>query len=116
MAWATRYGPDACAFGFITLALVSSLAVIRPEGVVAEPIGQFLLGAMGRLALLAPVWMGALGILILALRESDQEWPRARLIAAAIGTLSLLGLTAMEGVGTEGWAAHGAGGGLIGRA
>jgi len=50
-----RYWPDAAGLGLIAASLIGLLAIFRPEGSLAGPIGRFLLLTFGWLAGLIPV-------------------------------------------------------------
>lgn len=95
------------------LSLTSLLAVFRPEGSVAEPLNQWLSRAFGWLAAAAPVWLAAIAALLIARR--DQPWPWVRIIAAAAGTLALLGLADLEAL-RRGAVLDESGGGVVGHA
>ncbi|MPZ13665.1 MAG: DNA translocase FtsK [Chloroflexi bacterium] len=108
--------PDVAGIGMIAAGLVMVLALFQPEGALGAPLSRFLTLTLGWLAVLSPVWLAAVGVLLISHRVSPRSWPWSRLLAAAGATVSLLGLAAMEAVRREGPFAESAGGGLFGRA
>ena len=94
------------------LSLTSLLALFRPEGTVAEPLSRALLHLFGWLAAVAPLWLAVVSALLVARR--DYSWPWIRILAAAAGTLALLGLADLEAFRRSVFSED-AGGGVIGR-
>jgi S-DNA-T family DNA segregation ATPase FtsK/SpoIIIE len=108
-----RWGPDVCGLVLIAFSLVGLLALFRPEGMVAEPLGNFFRRGFGWLGGLILLWCGVLGVLVLSHRLHPSPWPWARTIAVIVGTLSLLALAELESIRREGLE-RGAGGGIVG--
>ena len=110
-----RYWPDAAGLGLIASSLICVLAIFRPEGSLAGPLGRFLLLTFGWVAGLMPVWLLAGGALLISHRVSPRPWPRLRLGAGAVGTLCLLGLATLEAERRDGPFPESPAGGIIGR-
>jgi len=91
------------------------LALLRPEGSLAEPLERALSRLMGWLAAVVPVWLAGLSALILSRRESGRPWPALRLGTATTATLSLLALGHLEALRRTGEFVESGGGGLLGR-
>jgi S-DNA-T family DNA segregation ATPase FtsK/SpoIIIE len=98
-------------FLLMGLSLTSLLALFRPEGTVAEPLSRALLRLFGWLAAVAPLWLAVVSALLVARR--DHAWPWIRVLAAAAGTLALLGLADLEAL-RRSVSSDDAGGGVIG--
>jgi len=108
-----RYGPDAAGLILIVFSLIGLLALFRPEGLVAEPLGRFFRLVFGWLAAVLLLWCGLLGVLILSHRVHPSPWPWERIAGATLGTLSLLGLAELEAM-RRGSLDRTTGGGMIG--
>jgi DNA segregation ATPase FtsK/SpoIIIE, S-DNA-T family len=91
-----RYGADVAALFLIAFSLIGLLALFRPEGVVAEPLGRSFQLVFGWLAPLILLWCGLVGVLVLSHRVHPGPWPWERIAGATIGTLSLLGIADLE--------------------
>src|SRR4051812_2086330 len=70
-----RLGADALGFALLALGLTSLLSTLRAEGAVAGPLGRFLGLTFGWLAPGAALWLGALGLILIAQRIVPRPWP-----------------------------------------
>ncbi len=109
-----RYGPDVAGLILIAFSLIGLLALFRPEGLVAEPLGLTFRRVFGWLATLMLLWCGSLGVLILSHRVRPGPWPWDRIAGATFATLSLLTLAELES--RRRGAPDQTGGGMIGEA
>lgn len=109
-----RLGTDGAGLVLITFALIGLLALLRPEGVVAEPLGYVLQAVFGWGAAVVLIWCGALGLLLTAHRIRPAPWPWSRIAGVVVGTVSGLALAELEA--RRRGASDPAGGGMIGGA
>src|SRR5215212_3582616 len=86
---------DTLGFVLLALSLVLLLSSLRPEGAVAETLGQYMGDVFGWLAPAAALWPGAVGLIVVAQRIAPRPWPWRQLAAAVAGSLAVLGLAAM---------------------
>lgn len=110
-----RYLPDLAGFALIALGLVALLALLRPEGTVATPMGVRLQLALGWMAGLAPAWLIFLGAMVISHRISPRPWPWSKLAAVVLASLALLGLATLEADRQGAPLVVGNGGGVAGR-
>jgi S-DNA-T family DNA segregation ATPase FtsK/SpoIIIE len=110
-----RLGVDALSFVLLALALTSLLASIQAEGAIAGPLGRFLGLTFGWFAPAAALWLGAIGLMLIAQRIAPRPWPVKRIAATAAASLAILGLAALE-ARRRGSFEMVPGGGIVGRA